>query len=61
MDKFESVKDAVMEYVAANLHTKFCRYGDVITVTISLDGKVVHFEQVELKDMTDESVKLFPF
>lgn len=61
MDKFESVKDAVMEYVAANLHMEFCRYGDVATVTISLDGEVVHFEQVELKDMTDESVKLFPF
>lgn len=61
MDKFESVKDAVMEYVAANLHTKFCRYGDVITVTISLDGKVVHFEQVELKDMTDGKCEIVPF
>lgn len=61
MEKFESVKDAVMEYVAANLHTKFCRYGDVVTVTISLDGKVVHFEQVELKNMADGKCEIVPF
>jgi hypothetical protein len=41
-----------VEYIMANLQTELNRYGDIVTVKISLDEEFVYFDQVSLNEIS---------
>lgn len=41
-----------VEYIMANLQTELNRYGDIVTVKISLDEEFIYFDQVSLNEIS---------